>query len=216
MDRTSSESRPDKPLVEDCLRLDLAWLMRLGPLREGRAGDGAVEWSIYGQIVASASFRFDLRCVETARIIICLNHAVEAGARMPVQQVVLLAATRQHFGGHRWWMRCPIAGKRARVLYLPPGGDRFAGRSALGLGYRVERISHFDRPFEKLFRLQRKLGTPEHLGATPARPKGMWERTYERHLARLSSLDAACSDEICRLAGIEANISKGDPLAFPE
>lgn len=98
-------------------------------------------------------------------------------------------------------MRCPATAKRVRIVYLESGGERFEGRKALGLSYRVERLSHFDRPFEKLFRLQRKLQTPECLGSLPSRPKGMWRRTYDRHLNRMASLDEACAEEVCRLVG---------------
>ena len=98
-------------------------------------------------------------------------------------------------------MRCPVTGERVRILYLPTGGQSFASRKALGLSYRVERISHFDRPFEKLFRLQRKLKAPECLGPPPPRLKGMWYRTYQRHLDRFAAFDGACAQEMLKIIG---------------
>ena len=88
-----------------------------------------------------------------------------------------------------------------RVLYLAPGTEKFAGRMALGLAYRVERISRFDRPFEKLFRAQRRIGAAQCLGTIPARPKGMWRRTFARHSALLDKLDTACAEEVAELIG---------------
>jgi hypothetical protein len=95
--------------------------------------------------------------------------------------------------------------KRATKLYMPPGGDRFAGRAAWRLGYRSQRVAHRDRPFEKLFRLQRKVGSSEGWEAGIYRPKGMWTRTFERHLDRYLALDAECSHE---MAGIYDTFSR--------
>lgn len=57
-----------KPLVEDCLTLDLAWLMRLGPIREGQAASGDIKWRRDGQPVATAQFQLDLRSAKSARL----------------------------------------------------------------------------------------------------------------------------------------------------
>lgn len=67
------------------------------------------------------------------------------------------------------------------------------------MGYRSERLAHFDRPFEKLYRLQRRLGAPQGWGVVPPRPKGMWRRTYERHLERYEALDDECGREVLAL-----------------
>ena len=150
MDNASSRRRGCQPLVEDCLTLDLAWLMRLAPIGDGQAGSGKLEWSIDGEIIASAHFRLDLREIETAQLTVMRGlSGIE-----PIRQEIALTATSQHLGGHRWWMCCPVTGERVRTLHLPPGSERFAGRKAAGLVYRVERLARFDRPFEKLFRAQ--------------------------------------------------------------
>ena len=193
---SSGGSRPSGPhsgrtLVEDCLTLDLARLMRLGPIRAGLAGDGQMEWSIEGQGIGSIQFRIDLRRPEAAQLILAYVLKVEGESRV-VAQRIRLAFTVPEFGGMRWWMLCPETGKRVRCLHLSPAGDRFASREALGLVYRVERLAHADRPFEKLFRQQGRLGGKRGWSTVPARPKGMWRRTYERHLARLAVLDADC------------------------
>lgn len=78
---------------------------------------------------------------------------------MPVQQTIALTAISQHFGGLHWWMRCPDTGELVRLLYLPPECEHFASRKALRLAYCVGRLSRIDRPFEKLFRVRRKLGS---------------------------------------------------------
>lgn len=92
-----------------------------------------------------------------------------------------------------------MTGKRVRTLHLPPNGRRFASREALGLAYRVERLDHFDRPFEKLFRVQRRLGQPQELGAELDRPKGMRRRTFARHVERMAAAELACANRIAAL-----------------
>jgi hypothetical protein len=81
-------------------------------------------------------------------------------------------------------------------VYLAPGGNQFASRKALDLTYRVERLNRFDRPFEKLFRAQRRLGNSESLSTGLTRPKGMWRRTFARHARRFKTLDIACAEQI--------------------
>lgn len=192
----NSGRRGDAPLVEHCRALDLARLMRLGPLRVGVVGDGEFAWSRDSQRIGAIQFRLDLRDAEAAtltlRYIVC---PVDEKQR-EISQNIRLVHTRPNFGGLRWWMRCPVTGERVRVLYLPPGGEQFAGRNALGLCYRVERLGRFDRPFEKLFRAQRKLGGSQGLATELNRPKGMWHRTHARHFERLVELDLACAQEI--------------------
>jgi len=194
-----SGRRSCNPVAEDCLALDIAWLMRLGPIREGDAGSGELIWSSDGQNLGAIRFRLDLRQSDSAHLVLSYNLALPNGQRRAVCQRIDLTSTVPHFGGRRWWLRCPVTGARVRKLYLPSSGDRFAGRRAWGLGYRVERISHFDRPFEKLSRLQRRLGSPAGLGAPLERPKGMWQRSYARHLDRFASFDLACAQEVVAL-----------------
>jgi hypothetical protein len=183
-------------LVEDCLTLDLAWLMRLGPIREGQAGSGEIEWSRDGESVASAQFRLDLRSAESAWLILDYNVAEPNGSTKLFRQIIALTALPQHLGGHRWWMRCPVTGERTRTLHLPPDGDYFASRKAWGLAYHVERLGRFDRLFERLFRVQRRLGNAQGLGMGLERPKGMWRRTFVQHAERFEKFDLDCAKEI--------------------
>ena len=201
MGSVHSGRRSGKPVVEDCLKLDLAWLMRLGPISDGQAGSGKVSWSIGGALAGSMQFRLDLCDIASACLTIVYRRPPDSGRENVMRQTIRLAATPQPFGGHRWWMRCPVTGGRVRVLYMPPGGDCFASRGAWGLAYASERLSPFDRPFEKLFRLQRKLKCPQSWAAVPLRPKGMWWRTYGRRMARFEALDGACAQKVCDLIG---------------
>lgn len=193
-----SGRRDGNPLVENCLVLDIAWLMRLAPIREGQSGSGEIKWSLDGDAIGTLRFRLDLRDAEHARLIV---HWQWDAARRSIPQVVALMALPQHLGGRRWWMRCPVTGERVRTLHLPPGSNSFASRKAWGLAYRVERLNRFDRPFEKLFRAQRRLGNVQGLGAGIEKPKGMWQRTFARHVTTLEQHDRACAEKIAALIG---------------
>lgn len=196
-----SGRRDGKSLVEDCLTIDLAWLMWLGPIRDGQVGNGVIHWRDDVAPIRSVRFRIDLRDVDHAHLTVngeMINQSIE------------LVALPQHFGGHRWWFRCPVTGERTRTLHLPPEGGRFASRKALRLAYRSERIGRFDRPFEKVFQLQRKLNGAQGLGLGLTRPKGMWRKTHIRHMARLEVLNIACAEKIVSLIGCAA----GAPQPF--
>ena len=195
----NSGRRGVRPLVEDSLSLDLAWLMRLAPIRAGQAGSGKIEWAVDGNAIGSLRFRLNMQQVENARLMLRYCPARPGGVREPIRQEIALTHTVQHFGGRRWWMRCPATGERVRTLHLPPGGDRFASRKVWKLTYRLEQLNRFDRPFEKLFCAQRRLGNAQGLGTGLQRPRGMWRRTFARHAERFEELDIACMEKIATL-----------------
>lgn len=188
-----------KRLVGDCLTLDLAWIMRLTSIRAGQSGNGEIKWAVDGHAIGSLCFRLDLRATETARLILRYALATPEGKRTPMRQVIALTALPQRLGAHRWWLHCPVGGERARVLHLPLDSDRFASRKAWGLAYRVERLNRIDRPFEKLFRAQRRLSGAQGLAMAVQRPKGMWQLTFARHVAVLEQRDLACVEQIAAL-----------------
>lgn len=198
-----SGRKSDRPIAEDCFALDLAKLMRQGPIREGVLATGEYVWSIEGARIAAVRFRLDLRTPDAASLHLYSIGRPHDGRGERISQLISLCCTRPNFGGRRWWMCCPVSGNRARVLYLVPGKEKFIGRSALNLAYRSERISHFDRPFEKLFRLQRKLDSAQYLGSVPRRPKGMWRQTWAQHGAQLEALNLICAEQIADLIGME-------------
>jgi hypothetical protein len=189
------------PTVEDALTIDLALMLRRGWIRDGGCGSGSQHWSRDGERFASIGHRFDMTDPASASLTLSFTWTPSGGEPQRVEQRIPLVSTVPHFGGRRWWMLCPVTGRRVAKLHLPPGGGKFACR--LGwrrpLPYRSERVARRDRPFEKLFRLQRKLGSPEGWEAGLRRPKGMWRRTYERHWERYWELDAQCGAAMIQL-----------------
>jgi hypothetical protein len=184
-----------RPTVEDGLTVALGLMLRRGWVRDGASGTSTLVWSSRGKSVATIGYRFDLTDPDNAHLTLFYTRTPSDGSPQKVEQRIRLTWTQPTYGGRRWWLICPFSGRRVGKLHLPPGGVKFASRLAWRLPYRSQRSAHRDRPFDRLFRLQRKLGSPEGWEAGLWRPKGMWNRTYERHLERYSQLDDHCAIE---------------------
>lgn len=187
-----------RPTADMSKRIDLAWMIRTRRAIPGSCVSGTLWWNCGGEPAGSISYDADMRDFDNAALRLSFTRGSEPD-REHVKQTVLLTSTTPNFGGRRWWMVCPYRHNRCGKLYLPNGGDRFAGRRAWRLGYQSQRVGHRDRAFEKLFRLQKKLGCQQGWEAGLSRPKGMWRRTFERHLERYWELDARCSIEMMGL-----------------
>jgi len=185
-----------RPTADLSLRVDIAWMIRSGRAQPGSFMSGSLSWS-YGRDDPAGSINYKVDMVDCYDSKLILNYTRGSGGdKESVEQIVRLVFTEPHYGGKRWWMVCPYRGIRVGKIYLPGGGDRFASRKAWRLGYKSQRIAHRDRPFEKLFRLQKKLGAPQGWEAGLPRPKGMWHRTYDKHFERYLELDEQCAIEM--------------------
>ena len=181
-----------RPTVEDGLTIDVARMVREGWIGEGRANPGELHWSRRGERFATIGYRADLIDPEAASLALRYTWTPHGGEPRSVEQHIALTSTSPNYGGRRWWFVCPFSGRRVGKLHLPPGGGKFASREAWRLSYRSQRDAHRDRPFEKLFRLQRKLGGPEGWDGWLTRPKGMHLRTFDRHFDRYLALSREC------------------------
>ncbi len=183
------------------LRIDIAWMLRTGRAQEGRHLRGSLHWTCGGQ--PSGSIGYAAIMDEPGRERLELSYARGSGSRKEdVQQTIRLCHTVPNFGGKRWWMICPYRAIRIGKLYMPGGGDRFASRQAWRLAYHIQHVAHRDRPFERLFRLQKKLGCDPGWEGGLYHPRGMWHRTFERHLDRYWELDEQCAIEMGALMGL--------------
>lgn len=184
-----------RPTADSSLRIDLTWMFRSGYAREGQRRTGSIHWTCGGEPSGSISYTAIMDTPGEERLELSYTRGKGDDAEQ-VKQTVRLCFTRPNYGGKRWWMICPYRGIRVGKLYLPAGGDRFASRQAWRLGYHIQRVAQHDRAGERLFRFQRKLGSEQGLGAFPRKPKGMWQRTWERHLERYWELEEAADAEL--------------------
>ncbi len=184
-----------KATADTSLRIDFAWMLRTGRAKEGSWRTGRLSWYRCGDEVGSIDFQAIMHEPGFERLELSFSIG-SAPNQERERQIIPLCHTVPHFGGKRWWMLCPVRHVRVGKLYLPRGGDRFASRYAWGLAYQCQRDAARDRPFERLFRLQKKLGGEQRWGGGLQRPKGMWHRTFDRHLERYWELDDECAAEM--------------------
>ncbi len=187
-----------RPTADASKRIDIAWMIRTKRAVPGQWVSGTLSWTCGTEPAGSISYEADMRDLYGSELRLSYWRGSEPD-REHVRQTVRLVFTEPHYGGRRWWMICPYRHNRAGKLYLPNGGDRFAGRRAWRLGYHIQRVGHRDRAFEKLFRLQKKLGCDQGWEAGLRRPKGMHHRTYQRHWERYWELDRECAGEMMGL-----------------
>jgi hypothetical protein len=191
-----------RPIKEDGLTIDIALMLRKGWMRDGaRSWGGRLTWSWSGGSSSTISYNYDLTDPYDASMTLIYRQRRSGEDWQDRKQHIRLVHTVPPFGGRRWWMVCPVRHERVGKLYLPNGGDIFAGRKAWRLGYRSQRVASRDKAFERLFSLQRKLGCHQGWEAGLYRPKGMWNRTFERHFERYLELDAQCAVEMMGVLG---------------
>ena len=138
-----------KTTVEACLSLDINKLRRdsllYDPGPEGTAR-GSLIWHNDQEKTGAAGYRIERN---TGGIVYRLLYWING---VDVDLPIWIEWIPQHFGGVRWWFRCPLAvnktpcGRRAGKLYLPPGGRYFGCRRCHNLTYTSCQESHkFDR-----------------------------------------------------------------------
>ncbi len=179
-----SGRRDGRPLVENCLKLDIVSLVRHGRTNEWRL----LSWlDGLDEPFAHAWYWLDL-----ARSELILSYVTVPAGRS-VKLRIRLDETHPHFGGRRWWVLCPGTNRRCRMLYHGPGSDYFLGRNALCLAYESQRE---DPAFRSLRRAQKILvglggdGDLDEIHYLP-KPKWMRWRTFD---ARMTKAQEASAD----------------------
>jgi hypothetical protein len=178
------------PTVEDWLALDVRRLHRRGLLRPGRSG--AVQWSSgRGEPTGSVVVR-----AGADRLTLSYRTRARGGPWQEVEQHVALTSTPCHYGGRRVWFLCPRCGRRCAVLH---GGARFYCRRCWGLAYRSQREDAADRARRRARTIRYRLGGGGNLlEPFPAKPKGMWWRTYARLRAEAERNERASLEVMAR------------------
>ena len=131
--------------------------------------------------------------VDAVVLIYRVGRLLAAGWK-PIEQRVPITWTRCHLGGRRPWFICSVrtngryCGRRLAVLYA--AGELFACRCCSGLAYASQQKDTLVRNVSRSGKIRMRLGgSPDLFGPIPARPRGMWRRTYERHCAALARIE---------------------------
>ncbi len=168
-----------KPLVEDCLSLDVRYLNREGCLTPGKSS--YLEWRGGNNIV-----------IETTMEAIELFYGISRNEqpREDVHIEVPLSWTSCNYGGKRPWFICPGKGCGRRVAKLYLAGKYFLCRHCHDLVYSSQRERREFRLQNKAQKICRRLGANncnDLFGIS--KPKGMHQRTYEMLVEEAEELE---------------------------
>ena len=157
-------------LAIDCI--DVRELKKVGALKGG--------WVTFPMV----SFRCP--CIEKMRAAKFMIHIELRNQTVP--QNIRIVWTRCNFGGSRPWLICQC-GKRAARLFKGMGG--YYCRSCCGNPvYESQRKSKKARAYFQAYRARQRLGGSRPVvDPIPARPYGMWRKTYARICEQIKRLE---------------------------
>ncbi len=169
---------PGRKIVESCRSLDANRLNKAGCLKSGCHRVWQWEWD--GERKSQISIRAD-----EDHLSLSYKYRVDDGDWQHVEQVVPIIRIPCRFGGSRPYFICPGLGSGdtcgLRVLKLYNGGKYFLCRHCYGLAYASQKESGWERALRRGDKIRMRLGGKPGLGSEfPPRPKGMWNRTYQR------------------------------------
>lgn len=127
--------------------------------------------------------------------------------------VIRLEPLPCHYGGIRWYSRCPYTGRRAVKLHKWSDIAKFCHRDAIRPKptYASQRDGGCDRVMRQRWAIRCKLGDDfTDLFRPPIRPKGVRWRTFERYAARDAELEAREWVYFGRLLGRLGAVAPGE------
>lgn len=167
-----------KQKAEDCRSLDVNRLHREGCLDDGRMGHWV--WSRNDEEVGRIGYQSN-----GGRLDLSYRVRLFGGDWESVTQSVPIDRASCHFGGHRPYFRCPgvVNGRHCgrRVGKLFSGGKYFLCRHCYDVAYSSQSEPRHDRMLRRANKLRMELGgEPGSAHWIAPKPKGMWQRTYQR------------------------------------
>ncbi len=171
-----SGRRSNRATTDDCLRISLSHLKRLGMVKRHYMHRQTLSWSRNGRIVTRLTFVSDVECMEPYP---CLKITGDANGRR-INCVVWLESCPMHFGGERWYALCPNTGRRCTTLVLPPGETHFASVSGWGLSYGSQREGEVARAMRTIHRIGERQRTMSKYTRKPTRA-ALSERWAKAH-----------------------------------
>ena len=182
-------------------------------VRDGRAGRG--RWRATVRSTSTGSTRQDAFSRDTGAVgrgwptasrwpasvwratanLLLLNYRVRSDGEdwTDVEEAVRLARSPCRFGGWRAYFVCPGVknGRQCsrRVSKLYGGGRYFLCRHCYDLAYASQSEAPHDRLLRRANKRKIALGGTPGSYSLPPKPKGMHQRTYERHLAEIAAAE---------------------------
>ena len=181
-----------RPHIESALTLDVRRLARMGILREGARG--SLTWSRDGTEHASLGYAVTLHEQAGTLTLSYTAPDRDTGERKSITCTIALSSIPLHYGGRRWYLHCPLTGRRAQTLHKWNGIAQFCHRDAIRPKptYASQRTSGASRIIDQRWALRRKMGDNfSDLFGEPCKPKWMRWRTFEHYAARDAALAGA-------------------------
>ena len=130
--------------------VDIRRFARQGML--ARPGWHGWQWTVDGEAVASIGLRVD----DAARSIRFEYRQTVGGMSRDIKVTAWTETTPCHFGGVRWWWRCPNCSRRCARLFLVTGG--MGCRTCLRMIYASQREDEVGRSWRRTQRIEAALG----------------------------------------------------------
>jgi hypothetical protein len=179
-------------------------MFKLGALRVGCLTSGGWQWTRDGKERASVGYNANVG-TDSGTLTLSYSHRDrDTGERQDVECAIRLEPLPCHYGGVRWYCRCPYTGRRALKLYKWNGIEQFCHRDAIRPRptYVSQRDGGADRIMRQRWAIRRKLRDDfSTLFDDPWKPKGVRWRTFERYAARDADLAAREGVYFARLLG---------------
>jgi len=127
--------------VHDCRQLDISILTRRHqPFFHGWHGKDELKWVDAETGKVTAAIGYEVNTEDRQKQCVRLFYAItrEDGEKTCIDYQIALQTIHPHFGGKRWWFRCPRkdCNRRVKILYLPPGEHYFLCRVCHELMYK--------------------------------------------------------------------------------
>ena len=193
--------------VEACRSIDVNRLYGEGCLRAGWMGGW--QWTRDGEKVASISL-----FAGRDRLHLIYRLRIGGGEWEDVAEPIRVVRVPCRHGGARPYFICPgvvngiACGRRVAKLYGP--GRYFLCRHCYRLVHASQGEGRLDRALRRANTIRQRLGGDPGMAAPfPARPKGMWRRTYERLHRRTFEIEMRAEEAIdLHVAKLTARIER--------
>ncbi len=181
-----------RPTVEGRLALDANRLYRDGCLEPGWTG--TTQWIRDGKPLGTINLR-----AESFRLVLSYRCGVAEGQLQDIEDSVPIYYLACRFGGCRPYFLCPgvldsVVCNR-RVVKLFGAGCFFRCKHCHGLTHATQQKGEMDRATWRANKIRMRLGgAPGLRWSFPARPTGMWQRTYRELRRRAMAADMAADE----------------------
>ena len=175
--------------VDHCRTLNINRMVETGAIKNGSSQSGTWVWTDSDTGEQKASIGYESNAWNLNEAYLRVHYTLTDRDKVMDYKIPLIT-TKAHFGGVRFWFKCPVTGRKAAKLYLPYGANFFACRQAYRLKYASQSQSYENRVINKKWKIVRKTGGYDY----PVKPKGMHQSTFERILDKYWQQEELCDE----------------------